>query len=270
MNDQEIVDDLAAVWESLDRLCAPLSEAAWAAPTDCPGWLVKDLIAHIAGTESMLLGRRPPDHRPPHAGHLPNAIAELNEVEVDYRRPWPPARVLEDFREITAARLAMLRAMGDEEFSRPTPSPIGRVPYRDFMRLRVFDCWVHEQDIRRALDLPVTMDGHIARQAVERMAAAMPYVIGKRVAPPDGTTAVFVVAAGAGGTFPIEMAAGRARPCPAAPDNPTVRLEMDTEAFICLTCGRGDPWPLVHADRIRIVGDETLGRQIIEQANVMI
>jgi uncharacterized protein (TIGR03083 family) len=181
--------------------------------------------------------------------------------------------VLEDFRAITAARLAMLRAMGDEEFSRPTPSPIGTVPYRDFMRLRVFDCWVHEQDIRRALGLPATMDGmdgHIARQAVERMAVAMPYVVGKRVAPPDGTTVVFAVTDSAGGTFPIEMTAGRARPRPDAPDNPTIRLEMDTGAFICLTCGRGDPLALVDAGRVRIVGDEALGRRIVEQANVMI
>jgi uncharacterized protein (TIGR03083 family) len=238
--------------------------------TDCPGWSVKDLVAHMAGTESMLLGRRPPDHRPPNAGRLPNALAELNEVEVDYRRPWSPARVLEDFREITAARLVMLRSMDDEAFSRPTPSPIGTVPYRDFMRLRVFDCWVHEQDIRRALDLPVTMDGHIARQAVARMAAAMPYVVGKRVVPPDGTKVVFVVTGDAGGAFPIEMTAGRARPRPDAPDNPTVRLDMDTEAFICLTCGRGNPWALVEVGRIRIAGDEALGHRVIEQANVMI
>jgi uncharacterized protein (TIGR03083 family) len=231
---------------------------------------VKDLIAHVAGTESMLLGRNAPEHRLPKAGRLPNAVAEFNEVEVDYRRPWPATRVLEDFREITAARLVMLRTLGDEEFSRATPSPIGTVPYRDFMRLRVFDCWVHEQDIRRAVDLPVRMDGHIAQQAVERMATAMPYAVGKRVAPPDSTTVVFAVTGSAGGTFSIEMTAGRAVTRPDAPDKPTVRLEMDAEAFICLTCGRGDPWALYDAGRIRIAGEEALGRRIIERANVMI
>jgi uncharacterized protein (TIGR03083 family) len=164
----------------------------------------------------------------------------------------------------------MLRAMDDASFSRPSPSPIGTVPYRDFMRLRVFDCWVHEQDIRRALGLPCTMAGHLAQQAVARMAAAMPYVVGKRVTPPDGTTVVFMVTGDAGSTFPLEMAGSRARPLVTAPDNPTVRLEMDPEAFICLTCGRGDSWALVAAGRIRIQGDEALGRQIIQQANVMI
>lgn len=270
MSDQAIVDDLAAVWESIDRLCTTLDTVDWDAPTECPGWSVKDLIAHIAGTESHLLKRRPPDHRPPNAGRLPNAIAELNEVQVDYRRPWPADRVLDDFREVTAARLSALRAMGEEEFSHQTPSPIGVVPYRDFMRLRVFDCWVHEQDIRRAAGRAAVADGHLAQLAVERMGAAMPYVVGKKVAPPDGTTVVFAVAGGAGGTFPVEMAGGRAHPRPAETADPTVRLEMDTEAFICLTCGRGDPWALVQAGRIRMVGDTALGRRIIEQANVMI
>jgi uncharacterized protein (TIGR03083 family) len=270
MSDQAIVDDLAAVWRAIDGLCSSLTAEEWGRPTDCPGWTVKDLISHIAGTELMLLKRRPPDHRPPNAGQLPNPLAEFNEVEVDFRRPWPAERVLEEFREATTARLSMLEGMGDEEFSRETPSPLGKVPYREFMRLRVFDGWVHEQDIRRAVDRPGGLDGHIAQQAVDRMAAAMPYVVGKKVAPPDGTAVVFAVTGGAGGVFPIEIVGGRAYPSPATPDSPTARLEMDTEAFICLTCGRGDPWALVRAGRIRLEGDETLGHRIMERANVMI
>jgi uncharacterized protein (TIGR03083 family) len=269
MSDQPIVDDLATVWQAIDGICAKLTPEAWATATDCPGWSVQDLLSHITGTESALLGRPRPAHTPTGAGSLPNKIAEFNEVEVAYRRSWPGERVLAEFREVTASRLAALRALSDEDFARERDTPLGRMPTREFLGVRILDCWVHEQDMRRALGCPGGFDEPAARRTVARLVGALPYVVGKKAAAPDGTTVVFAI------TGPLEESVGigvegrRARTLQSAPAVPAVRIVMDTETFVCLVCGRWDPAQSVRDGRVRLAGDVALGERIVHQLNIM-
>src|SRR6202034_3221376 len=67
------------------------------------------------------------------------------------RRARPGAAVLDEFLEVTGRRLAELTGFSEERFEQVGPSPIGQVPYREFMWTRAFDSWVHEQDMRRAI-----------------------------------------------------------------------------------------------------------------------
>ena len=67
-------------------------------------------------------------------------------------------------------------------------SPVGEVPYREFMETRVLDTWAHEQDIRRALGRPGGRNGVGETVTLDRCEQTMPFVVGKRVAPPDGTS----------------------------------------------------------------------------------
>jgi uncharacterized protein (TIGR03083 family) len=101
MSEARIIQNLATVWDNIDRLCTPLSEEQWQLSTDCPDWTVKDLVAHMTGSECVLLGQPAPEHVPARAGTLPNVLAERNEVHVDYRRSQPSHVVLKEFREVT-------------------------------------------------------------------------------------------------------------------------------------------------------------------------
>ena len=65
MTDQELVDIMERVWQSIAGLCSPFTERDWKTPTDCPGWSVQDQLSHLAGSECRLLGRPAPDHTPP-------------------------------------------------------------------------------------------------------------------------------------------------------------------------------------------------------------
>ncbi len=268
MNDQALVDKLEAVWRSIDELCSSLSEADWNTPTDCPGWTVKDNLSHIIGTESVLLGRPAPEHTPADTGHVRNPIGEANEVQVDYRRSRSPAEVLEEFREVTGERVAQLRSWGEEDFSKESWTPMGQGTIRDFIEIRIFDCWVHEQDIRRALDRPGHLEGPVAEHAFERVASAMPYVIGKKVGPPNGTVVVFDVNGPAGGRVAVGIEGGRGMRLDDVPGEPTVRVETELEAFNALGCGR---WDAARAEgRVKIHGDQELGRSVLENLNFMI
>ena len=269
MDDATIIENMAAVWRSIERVCAGLDEAQWALPTDCPDWSVKDNLTHMAGSESTLLGRPQPDHTPANAGTLRNSMAERNEVQVDYRRSWPGDAVLEEFRTVTAARLDALRAMSPDEWGAESWTPAGPGTYRDFMLIRVFDCWVHEQDMRRALGRPGSLEGAPAEHAMERIALAMPYVVGKRAGAPEGASVVFDITSPAPNTLSIGVEGGRARPLAPVPEHPTVRLSTDFETFMCLSCGRWDPATILSEGRVRISGDEALGRTIVENLNFM-
>jgi uncharacterized protein (TIGR03083 family) len=261
-----VVDLQEMVFNALDELCSPLSDEEWAKQTDCPGWSVQDNISHIIGTESSaVLGRPRPEHDPGEKEWVRNPIGASNEVEVDYRRSRSPQEVLEEFREVTGERMKQLRSMSEADLDGDSWTPIGPGKVRDLVAIRVMDCWVHEQDIRRALGKPGDLTGPVAEHAFGRHAGAMGFVVGKKAGAPEGTTAVFDVAGF--GVIPI-VVEGRARVLDSAPDDPTVKLSMDLETFNCLCCGRGDPE--VVGRSVKVEGDAELGARIIGSMNFMI
>ncbi len=270
MSHLQLVDNMERVWQALDGLCAGFDEAQWKTATDCPGWSVQDQISHIVGSESGILGRPAPDHTPADLSHTKNELGRRNEVVVDWRRSWPGARVLEEFREVTAERMTHLRAMTAEDFEVKTQTPVGPGSMRMYMAIRIFDAWVHEQDIRRALGLPGGLDGPVAEHATSRIVLAMPYVVGKKAQAPDGSSVVFEVSGPTPLTLPIGVERGRAKPLDAAPDSPTVTLRTDFETFACLACGRWDPEEVLASGGVTFDGDRALGETVVRQMNFMI
>lgn len=267
---QEIVDLMETVWQSLSALCDDFTSEQWATPTECPGWSVQDQISHLVGSECRLLGRPAPEHEPTDTAHVRNETGQSNERLVDYRRQFSGAAVLAEFREITAERLAALRAMTDADFAAEADNPLGRGPYTDLLRIRIYDAWVHEQDIRRALDLPGHLDGPVARHAYGRTAMAMPFVVGRKVKPDDGATVVFDITGATGGRIALTMDGGRAHRMDAAPDTPTVRLTMDLAAFNALGTGRWTADAALSAGAVAIAGNRALGERIVGEMNFMI
>jgi uncharacterized protein (TIGR03083 family) len=270
MSDQEIVDKLERIWGTIADLCSTLTEKEWKTPTDCPKWSVQDNVSHIIGTERQLLGHPVPDHTPPDVSHVKNDIGKSNEVWVDLRRSLPGSQVLEEFTEVTGERLRVLRAMSTDDFSKQMQTPVGPGAVRDFMQIRIFDCWVHEQDIRRATGRPGDLEGSIAEHSMGRIALAIPFVVGKKARATDGTTVVFDITGPAGRTLSISVEGGRAKPLDTPPATPTVRLTMDVETFNCLGCGRWDPSQVIESGKVQIDGDRTLGQTIVTQMNFMI
>jgi len=269
MSDARIIQNLATVWDNIDRLCTPLSEEQWQLSTDCPSWTVKDLVAHMTGSECVLLGRAAPEHAPARAGTLPNAIAERNEVHVDYRRSQPGHNVLEEFREVTADRLRALRSLGEEAFSQRSWTPIGTGTYRDLMQMRIFDCYVHEQDIRRAIGRPGNLDGFLAKHALRSAATLIGRVLGERVELPEGTSFVFNVTGALSERWGYVAQATRLNPLPQAPDSPSVHLTLDFETFLRLVCGRIAPQVALAEHRVCIKGDSVLGQEVLTYLNVL-
>ena len=271
MSDQEIVNKLEQVWSSIADLCASFTEQKWKTPTDCPGWSVQDQVSHLVGSESVtFLGRAKPEHVAGDRAYVKNEIGASNEVLVDWRRSLPGAKVLEEFSEVTGERLPSLRAMSAGDFGAAAQTPIGPGTMRDWLNIRIFDAWIHEQDIRRAVGRSGHLEGPVAQHSIARAAQAMPFVVGKKAGAADGTTVVFDVTGPAGLSLAIGVDGSRANPLEVIPAEPDVHLSMDAETFACLGCGRWDPSDVLNSGKVTLSGDRTLGETIVRQMNFMI
>jgi putative sterol carrier protein len=138
------------------------------------------------------------------------------------------------------------------------------------MEVRVFDCWVHEQDVRRALDRPGGDGNHASGISLGRMEGAMPYVVGKKAGCAEGTAVRFEVD-GRGGdarAFTVAVDAGRAKTV--GPDVvPTVTLTMPTDAFVRLSCGRATAAQVEAAGSVEVKGDAAVARSVLDAMNFM-
>jgi uncharacterized protein (TIGR03083 family) len=266
---RERVELLGDVWSSTIDLLGTLDGDEWDLPTDCPGWTVKDQAAHVIGVESMFGGAPQPEIEPREWPHVRSDMGRALEAWVELRRADPPADVLRDLRTTTAERLAMFRALDDEGWAGETFTPVGPGTFADLVPFRVFDSWAHEQDIRRAVDRPGDLDSPVADFAFRRIADALPFVVGKKVHPPDGTTVVFEVTGTWPATVAIRMDGGRAKPLPAPPDVSDATLTMDAETRACLGMGRWDPAEALARGRVTVAGDAALARAVVEQMNFM-
>jgi uncharacterized protein (TIGR03083 family) len=268
---EPVIDELAEVWASIVEACRLVEDEQWNRATDCPGWSVKDNLSHLIGIERMLLG----DPSPPALTEVPdyvrNPFGELNEAWVEARRHVPGAEVLAEFMDATNRRIDALMAMSTDEFDVVGWSPVGDVPYRDFMATRVLDTWAHEQDMRRALGRAGGRNGAGEQVVLDRCAETMPYVVGKVVAPPDGTSVLFVVTGAMGRQVLVAVHQRRASPSPGPPAvPPTVTLTMDQEVFWRRCYGRLGPDESATDGPVAIEGDLDLGRRVLAGMAFMI
>ncbi|HVE93462.1 MAG TPA: maleylpyruvate isomerase family mycothiol-dependent enzyme [Acidimicrobiales bacterium] len=253
------VEALASTIEATGQVCAGLTDEQWGWPTGCPGWTVKDSVVHLYGLERVLAGEPEPEHEL--VGDFPHVRSETGrymERQVDARRALSGAQVLGEFNETWAARLAYLRSLDAEGFASEAPGPMGsKGPLGKSLPIRVFDCWAHEQDIRRAVG---------RRGGLDTSAAAVSLTTCKRVAPsaiaavvPDGSTVVFELDGPNGGQLAASYSGGVATVLDGPPDASTVVLAMSDEMFAFLCCGRCDTPP----GEVKMTGDTALGETVI-------
>ena len=261
---------LGETWDSLAEATHELSSTEWALETDCPGWDVKDQLSHLVGIERTLMGEAAPPWDQPLGDHVKNDFAALHEPWIAVRRARPGPDVRAEFVEVTRARLADLGSRTEDQWATVGFSPVGDVPYAVFMEVRVFDCWVHEQDARRALDRPGGDGNHASVIALERMQGAMPFVVGKKAGCAEGTAVRFEVRGRSDDTrdFTIAVVGGRAVPVDDDVE-PTVTLTMPTDAFVRLSCGRATAAPLLADGEVVIDGDAAAGRSVLDAMNFM-
>jgi uncharacterized protein (TIGR03083 family) len=170
-------------------ICRDLTEADADLPTDCPGWTVRDQLAHMVGLEQVLQGAPQPDIELPPLEHVRNDFGVMMEQQVHIRRQLPLVAIcdeLDGLRRRRADTLGNLASQGDPDVD----GPFGTRRLSQSLPIRVFDLWAHEQDIRRAVDLPVRDDCDAATISLERALLGWSNGLGKQL---DGVDVTVVV-----------------------------------------------------------------------------
>lgn len=268
-----VLQGLFSVWDDVDALVDGLPESSWQAPSSLPGWDVKALVSHMIGTESFLAGIAPPqpDIDVKELDHVRNDIGALNECWVRALAAEPGVAVLERFREVTRGRREFLLGMSDDDWNAPTPTPAGLDAYGRFMRIRVFDCWMHEQDIRVGLQRPSSdddLEGPALPLVLEEISASLGFVVGKLAKAPDGSRVLFELTGSLSGSIRVAVD-GRAK----VVDNfggaePTATIRVDGLQFTRLVGGR--PLCPARAQDVALEGDQELAQRIVDRLNFVI
>ncbi|MFB7527800.1 maleylpyruvate isomerase family mycothiol-dependent enzyme [Streptomyces sp. NPDC056178] len=250
--------------ESIAELVKPLSEGEWNARTPCPNWSVRDIVSHIIGMESEQLGDPRPIHTLPRdLFHVQSDFARYMEMQVDVRRHHTAPEMTSELEYTIIRRARQLRneTRAPETMVR---APLGAEQTLELaLRMRAFDVWVHEQDLRTTLGQPGNLDSPGASIVRDTLLAALPKVVAKDAGAPNNSAVVLDVHG------PMEFlrtvrvdAEGRGSVDGSPSLGPAVTLAMDWETYFRLACGRVRVGAV--ADRVKVEGDQELAAAILQ------
>lgn len=162
-----------AAYDQLLQLLEELSAEEWAAPTECPGWTVADMVGHVIGSaksfasvgeqvRQQVWGLR---HRGKFGG---NAMDAYNALQIEDHRTLAPAERVTALRSVAgpAVRGRMRIPSALRRISGPVApggSTAAGMPARETLGHLVEvvitrDVWMHRADIARATGRELLLD----------------------------------------------------------------------------------------------------------------
>lgn len=147
-------------------------------------------------------------------------------------------------------------------------APFGPTTLGGLLAVRVFDIWMHEQDIREALGRPGGLESGAASHTVAQLFAALPRIVAKTAAIEPGNAVVLDLTGPTTGRAGarVEEHDGRATGIPLFtgeseehPDVVTTSLTMSTQVATRLAGGRRRPEDL----HVVVHGDESVAQRVL-------
>ncbi|MEV6793699.1 maleylpyruvate isomerase family mycothiol-dependent enzyme [Streptomyces sp. NPDC051320] len=250
--------------EAISELVGPLVEGEWNRGTPCPNWSVRDIVSHIIGMESEQLGDPRPIHSLPRdLFHVKTEHQRYMEMQVDVRRHHTAPEMTADLEYTIIRRSRQLR---DESRA---PDTLVRAPLgtehtlEKALRMRAFDVWVHEQDLRTTLRMPGHLDSPGAQVARDFLVEALPKVVAKDAGAPANSAIVLDVTGAVEFMRTVRVDADGRGTVDGTPSlGPVVTITMDWETYFRLACGRVALAAV--ADEIKAEGDQELAAAILQ------
>jgi uncharacterized protein (TIGR03083 family) len=212
----------------------------------------------------MLGDPRPIHTLPRDLYHVKNDFDRYMEMQVDVRRHHTAPEMTSEL-EYTMIRRA--RQLRNENRSPDTMvrAPLGaEQTLETAMRLRAYDVWVHEQDLRTALNKPGNIDSAGAHITRDVLLDRLPKVVAEDAGVPPHSAMVIDVHG------PLEFlrtvrvnGEGKATIDGSPSLGPVVTLAMDWETYYRLACGRVRATAV--GDRVKVDGDQELAAVILRE-----
>ena len=145
-----IFDDLAAEQERLEKILSGLDEAQWMSPSGAQGWMIADVVLHLAQSEEGVTATA--THRQLRTGlgaAAGNTMDERAAEAVRMERA-APAEVFERWQRARQAALAAVRAADPDQ---PLEWVAGPMKPATLATTRLAEHWAHGLDITGPLGI---------------------------------------------------------------------------------------------------------------------
>jgi uncharacterized protein (TIGR03083 family) len=252
-----------------------LAPEAWALPTACTGWSVKDLAAHLLGGNIGRLSfqrdkiqKAGPTSPIETTAELIAWIDARNQAWVEVARGISPA-LLVDFLEITDKQLyEFFNSLPLEARSGVPVAWAGEAASTNWFDIgrEYTEKWFHQQQIREA----VGVDGIVERKwlypVMEICVRALPYTY-RLTDAPEGTTLTLEVSGEAGSMWTLSRHDRGWQLFEGGSDAPATRIQLsDDSAWRLFSKGLGEE---ALRERISIEGDIALGEVVYDLIAIM-
>jgi uncharacterized protein (TIGR03083 family) len=224
-------------------------EAAWNAPTYCPGWQAHDAIAHLRMVPAVfeeqlrpiVAGTPPPPFDPERPRALVARFAAL-----------PREELLADLERAYAEDFAFYEGLDAAVLERPVPLPFGTLPLGHTAAIRLSELAIHHWDIRAGVD----PRARLTPEAVPLLAAILTMAVGA-LAHGEKTDGVWQLDVDAPGSGPLTLRVqgDQVSAAPGRAERPDARLALDGDAWVRLGWGRLDLAAEIERGRVRVEGD---------------
>ncbi|MDT0342257.1 maleylpyruvate isomerase family mycothiol-dependent enzyme [Streptomyces litchfieldiae] len=260
---QPSIDAWTQTIEAISELVSSLVDGEWNRPTECPGWSVRDVVSHVIGGECEALGDPRPIHTLPRdLYHVTDETTRYLEVQVDVRRHHTGPEMTSELEYTIIRRARQLRnerRKPEDVISHPL---YGKMTLADFLDVRVFDIWTHEQDIRRALRRPGGLDSPAAHIARDVLLERLPKVIAEDAGAPKKSAVVFDVSGPVEFLRTVRVDENGNGTVDSSPSlGPIVTFTTDWETFSRLVGGRVRAKKV--ADKLKVEGEAALADRIL-------
>jgi len=156
-------------YRRLAELAAQLSSEQWTFPTDCPGWTVRDVLAHVAGSmagtslREGLRQRKLAGQRSQASGR--NFLDEMNQMHIQERNGLSKRDLVRELTDQILPAVKARRRVPALLRKAPIPTEGDRLTLGKLLDVILTrDCWMHRIDVCRATGLaPLLSADHDGR-----------------------------------------------------------------------------------------------------------
>jgi uncharacterized protein (TIGR03083 family) len=259
------VEGFRAERAALLEVANSLSDDEWNAASDCEGWTVRDVYAHLASTIHGIVD-------PAFMADMSGGTEAAMEAPVAERRSRPVADIVAEYEEFSAKAAdagAMLQGEGIGDTLLPM-GDLGTHPMRLMPNILLFDSYCHLRNDILAPNGPIDRpalpnDEQRVAPTVEWMLAGLPWMCDRLAAIVDRPLVLELTGAG-GGTFTIAPGGEDGRVAITSGAGPDAAATATSSAVDFVVWGtQRRPW----RDYVKIEGDEAYAAQVLAEVNVI-